>query len=437
MSETAHEDWGLDDLDPSALLDLLADADRRERAAARDKLLIAHQWAVLHPATAESGVSTWGGEALLADESLGGEGCPQVAAYAAEPLAITLGVSPVDRQAADHRRPRAAPPPPRNLETRRRPRGPRLEGPPRRRPHPHPLPGGRRVGRPADRPAPAPVRREGRRHRRRPRHRQVRPRPARRTRSPREEADLGRRPAHPDGVGVRRHQRAAHHRRHPLPHRPLPTICARRRGRREGRRRPAPRRPQGPGARHPVHRRSSSDPHRWSSSDPHRWSSSERSERSVETLAADGPLPAPRHHRPRRRQPDPSRPRRAPRPGHHRQDPRVGRRQQRPHPAGDPDGRRRRRRRPRPTRPDARPRHPPRPDLPLPRLPGRQPALRPRPRHPLRPRPVHPAKPDQPTSSRSAADTTTPRPPVSGGMSARPKATACGPGRSSGGAGQT
>ena len=95
MTEAAHDDSGLDDLSPEALLDLLADADHRERAAARDKLLIAHQWAVLHPATAESGVSTWGGEALLADESLGGEGCPQVAAYAAEPLAITLGVSPV------------------------------------------------------------------------------------------------------------------------------------------------------------------------------------------------------------------------------------------------------------------------------------------------------------------------------------------------------
>ena len=95
MSEAAHDDSGLDDLTPSALLDLLADADRREREAARDKLLIAHQWAVVHPATAESGVSTWGGEALLADESLGGEGCPQVAAYAPEPLAITLGVSPV------------------------------------------------------------------------------------------------------------------------------------------------------------------------------------------------------------------------------------------------------------------------------------------------------------------------------------------------------
>ena len=95
MTEAANPDSGLEDLSPEALLDLLADADQRERTAARDKLLIAHQWAVVHPATEDSGVSTWGGEALLADESLGGEGCPQVAAYAPEPLAITLGVAPM------------------------------------------------------------------------------------------------------------------------------------------------------------------------------------------------------------------------------------------------------------------------------------------------------------------------------------------------------
>ena len=52
-------------------------------------------------------------------------------------------------------------------------------------------------------------------------------------------------------------------------------VCAEATAAREGRRRPAPRRPQSPGARHPVHR--------WSGSDPPRWSSSERSERSVET----------------------------------------------------------------------------------------------------------------------------------------------------------
>ena len=40
---------------------------------------------------------------------------------------------------------------------------------------------------------------------------------------------------------------------------------------------------------------------------------------------------------------------------------------------------------------------------------------------------VHPAKPDPATSSRSAGDTTTPRPPVCGAIPARPKATASGP----------
>ena len=77
MSETAQPGLGSGRPGPQALLDLLADADHRERAAALDKLLIAHQWAVLHPATADSGVSTWGGEALLADESLGGRGAPR------------------------------------------------------------------------------------------------------------------------------------------------------------------------------------------------------------------------------------------------------------------------------------------------------------------------------------------------------------------------
>ena len=99
MTEAAHDESGLDDLDPSALLDALADADRKVREGEREKLRIAHQWAVVHPASEDTGVATWGGDillipALLSDESLGGDGCPKVAAYAPEPLAITLGVSP-------------------------------------------------------------------------------------------------------------------------------------------------------------------------------------------------------------------------------------------------------------------------------------------------------------------------------------------------------
>ena len=58
------------------------------------KLELAHQWAVLHPATADTGVETPGGPALdilLADESLGGDGTPKVAAFTPEPFAVAIG----------------------------------------------------------------------------------------------------------------------------------------------------------------------------------------------------------------------------------------------------------------------------------------------------------------------------------------------------------
>ena len=94
MSQAAHTASGVDDLGPDALLAALTDADRREREAARDKLMLAYQWCVLHPATTDTGVATWGGDPHLeADESLGGEGTPWVAAFAPEPLGLALGVS--------------------------------------------------------------------------------------------------------------------------------------------------------------------------------------------------------------------------------------------------------------------------------------------------------------------------------------------------------
>ena len=55
---------------------------------------LAAHWADLHPATADTGVETFGGAALLADESLGGDGTPLVAAFTPEPLALALGMSP-------------------------------------------------------------------------------------------------------------------------------------------------------------------------------------------------------------------------------------------------------------------------------------------------------------------------------------------------------
>ncbi|MGI8645703.1 MAG: HNH endonuclease signature motif containing protein [Nocardioides sp.] len=93
MSQAASTVFGVDDLGPDALLAALTDADRRERQAARDKLLLAYQWCVLHPATADTGVATWGSSGDLdADESLGGDGTPMVAAFAPEPLGLALGV---------------------------------------------------------------------------------------------------------------------------------------------------------------------------------------------------------------------------------------------------------------------------------------------------------------------------------------------------------
>ena len=61
------------------------------------RLRLAYQWAVLHPATADTGVETPGGPGLGvldADETLGGDGTPEVAAFAPEALAVAMGISP-------------------------------------------------------------------------------------------------------------------------------------------------------------------------------------------------------------------------------------------------------------------------------------------------------------------------------------------------------
>jgi hypothetical protein len=77
MTAARDHEPGLDDLGPAALLDALATVDRRSRQAEADKLALAYQWAITHPATTQTGTSTWGGDSfLLTDESLDGEGCP-------------------------------------------------------------------------------------------------------------------------------------------------------------------------------------------------------------------------------------------------------------------------------------------------------------------------------------------------------------------------
>src|SRR5215831_18937385 len=87
---------GVEDLDPAGVLALVGEAETAERRAALAKLELALQWCVLHPATADTGVAVWGDAGLPGlsecDETLGGDGCPAVSAFAPEPFAAALGV---------------------------------------------------------------------------------------------------------------------------------------------------------------------------------------------------------------------------------------------------------------------------------------------------------------------------------------------------------
>src|SRR6188472_2218570 len=94
MSTTVREEYEVGDLDPAALLEAARDNERELREREFRKLELAAHWADLHPATQDTGVETFGGAALLADESLGGDGTPLVAAFTPEPFALALGMSP-------------------------------------------------------------------------------------------------------------------------------------------------------------------------------------------------------------------------------------------------------------------------------------------------------------------------------------------------------
>ncbi|NYD41651.1 HNH endonuclease [Nocardioides panaciterrulae] len=97
ITDPAGEPVELDELDGDATLSVLSSLKVQARAVERDKLRVVAHWCVLHPATAEDGVATWDPSGLPGvlgqEESLGGEGCPPVAAFTPEPLAATLGVS--------------------------------------------------------------------------------------------------------------------------------------------------------------------------------------------------------------------------------------------------------------------------------------------------------------------------------------------------------
>ena len=54
MSTTVREEYEVGDLDPTGVLEAAAEAERIEREAALRKLELGYQWAVLHPATADT-----------------------------------------------------------------------------------------------------------------------------------------------------------------------------------------------------------------------------------------------------------------------------------------------------------------------------------------------------------------------------------------------
>ena len=87
----------VEDLDPAGVLARIAGAERRDREVQLEKLRLAYQWCVQHPATAEAGAATWGDAGLPGlsecDASLGGDGTPGVAPFVAEELGAAMGVT--------------------------------------------------------------------------------------------------------------------------------------------------------------------------------------------------------------------------------------------------------------------------------------------------------------------------------------------------------
>ena len=94
MSASPGERFEVEDLDPDGVLGFLRDLEEEARRVEAFKLRAAAHWADLHPATSETGAATPDGGVLDADELLGGEGTPAVAAFTPEDIAVVLQISP-------------------------------------------------------------------------------------------------------------------------------------------------------------------------------------------------------------------------------------------------------------------------------------------------------------------------------------------------------
>ncbi|WP_067437714.1 hypothetical protein [Nocardioides jensenii] len=95
-TDASHQPFEVEDLEGEWLLDVITDSATLEKTAARRRLRLAYQLCVTHPVTPDGEAATWGdGIPGLGDydQTLGGQGCPGVAAFTTELWATATEVS--------------------------------------------------------------------------------------------------------------------------------------------------------------------------------------------------------------------------------------------------------------------------------------------------------------------------------------------------------
>ena len=97
MSTAVRERYEVEDLDPAGVLEPPPRPNEPSRRARVPQAPARRHWADPAPRHRRHRRGDPGGPALdvlLADESLGGDGTPMVAAFTPEPFALALGISP-------------------------------------------------------------------------------------------------------------------------------------------------------------------------------------------------------------------------------------------------------------------------------------------------------------------------------------------------------
>ena len=94
MSTTVREEYEVGDLDPVGVLEAAAEAEQSRTTRRVPQAPARRPLGRPPPRHRRHRCRDAGGAALLADESLGGDGTPAVAAFTPEPFALALGMSP-------------------------------------------------------------------------------------------------------------------------------------------------------------------------------------------------------------------------------------------------------------------------------------------------------------------------------------------------------